>query len=299
MVRRAIQRAIQATRPPVPLRTFHAERLPDSPPQAAISTGQSLDAAVRGLRINVQRPVLLIPGWQPSERVGPRVTDVAVRSIAASVPVTLGVPSDLSAAELRRWTRLAESAGAGLVVLGTSGWARVSLGERSSILDEVDLPDELFRDTEVVAVSTPTVAGSVGLWTTFAHPNTALRAKVVQYGAIELAAAIDARYLLIGKVDAVWLAAIASPAIVAEVLARGIERLRERGSGLEATGPWEDAGVQHLAGLVPTGQDPYGLVLRARLEDNADSSLAARLSELLNWPLASMNEAEGHAGDAR
>jgi hypothetical protein len=296
MIRRIVQRAIQATRPPVPQRFVRIEEFPASPPDVAISIGRSLESAVRMLRIDLHQPVLLIPDHRPDGRPGPRVTDAVIRALAGSVPVTLGLPSNMSAAEIRRWTRLAESVRAAVVILGASGWARVSLGERSGILEDVDAPAELYGDAAVVAVSAPNGSGSVELWAAYAHPHTRLRAKVAEHGAIELAAAVNTRYLLIGQFGSLWLAAIASPAIVAEVLARGIERLRERSRGLEAPGPWEDSGVQHLAGLVPDGQEPYDLVLRTSLEDNADVSLAERLSELLGWPLSITSDEEGRRG---
>ncbi|HEX5164107.1 MAG TPA: hypothetical protein VFV93_01825 [Thermomicrobiales bacterium] len=299
MIRRTFQRALQATRPPEPRRTINAMELPVATPSVAVSLARSLPSALGGLQLDLNRPVLLIPDQRDAGMPGSRVTDAVVRMLVAPGSISLGLPALLTTVERRRWRGLAETAGIDVVTLGASGWDRIMLGDRSSILDAVDLPAELYDDVTVVALTTPAGAGAAGVWTEFVHPNTRLRARVVEHGAIELAAAVDARYLMAGQFGTTWYAAIAAPVIVAEVLARAIERHHERSRGLEAPGPWEDAGVQHLAGLVPTGQNPYHLVLRTSLQDNADASLAQQISEMLDWPLSFADDKEDQAGEAR
>ena len=166
-------------------------------------------------------------------------------------------------------------------MLGSAGWTRVEFGERSLILEHADLPNELFDGSTVVALSTPAGDGVAGLWTEFAHPNTRLRTRTATHAGIELSSAIAARYLVFAEIGSLWFIAEAAPAIVAELIGRGIERLRERLGGFETPGPWEDPAVQHLSNLTDPRAFPTDLALRVSLVDNGGERLARQLSEML------------------
>ncbi|MDQ3547288.1 MAG: hypothetical protein M3439_00575 [Chloroflexota bacterium] len=199
---------------------------------------------------------------------------------------------------MKRWNALAKASDATLTILGTAGWNRVVLGDCSRILEHADLPTELHDSSSVVALSAPVGRGCLALWGEIVHPNTALRARLAPGSIVELSAAVNASYLLVGQIGPSWLAARSSSAIAAELVARGLERLRERLRGLETPGPWEDAGIQHLTGVDQDGLSVADLVVRVRLEDNADGDDARRLGEMLGWRLAFVDDDEaGETGD--
>jgi len=199
---------------------------------------------------------------------------------------------------MRRWNALAKASTATLTFLGTGGWYRVVLGDRSRILEHADVPAELHDDSRVVALSAPAGRGCLALWGEIVHPNTALRARLAPGSIVELSAAVDACYLLVGQVGPSWLAAWSSSAIAAELVARGMERLRERLLGHETPGPWEDTGIQHLTGMDDDGLTAADLAVRIRLEDNADGDVARRLGEMLSWRLVFVDDDEaGETGD--
>ena len=293
MIRRNVRRAVLAGRRPTPQRVIDASELPCHSPAALLGVGSSLDAALTGLDLEFGPRSLLIPDRRQTGKPDPGAVHAVAARLARNGALTIGVRPEPDATEKRSWGNLANAVGAELTILGTAGWNRVVFGDRSAVLIDADVPSELHGDVPVVALSAPGGSGCLALWTEFVHPNTRLRALGATHAAVELAAAVDARYLLVGAVGSSWVAASATPAIVAELVARGAERLRERLTGYETPGPWEDAGVQHLFGLEHSGLAATELTLRARLEDNAGGELARQLSEMLGWRLVIGADQEG------
>lgn len=285
MIHRAIRRVIQAGSPPTPTGVIAAESLPRRPPSATLAIGSTAAAAIDGLNIDLGPRTLLIPDRRKLGAPGPRLTHAVAASLARSGDVSIGLPPTLGTAELRRWNTLASAAGATLNVLGETGWNRVEFGDRSLILESSDLPAALYDVATVVALSRPAGAGSIGLWTGIVHPNTSLRARVAGNAVAELSMTVDARYLVAGQIGSLWMVALAAPAITAELIARGYERLGDRLVGIESTGPWEDTGVQHLFTLGDAGTETTNLALDTWLEDNAGEGIARQLAEMLGWRL--------------
>lgn len=213
------------------------------------------------------------------------MTRAVATALAANAEVTIALRASLNDTKLRRWESLADSSGASTVRLGDAGWNRVVFGDRSLVLEHADLPAELFGGDSVIALSSPAGDGVLGLWTDVVHPNSALRARVAGNATTELASAVAAQYIIAGQVGSYWIVAVAAPAIVAELLAKGIERLRERLRGYETPGPWEDRGVQHLAWVGHAGQSALNLALRVSVSDTAGERIAWQLSEMLGWIL--------------
>jgi hypothetical protein len=285
MIHRAIRRTIQAGIRPTPTSVIAAESLPRPSPAAVLAIGSSATAAVDGLDIRLGPRTLLIPDRRKLGAPGPRLTHTVAASLARSGAVAIGLPATLGTAELRRWNALATTVGATVTLLDDTGWNRVEFGDRSSILESSDLPAALYADATIVALSRPAGAGSIGLWTDIVHPNTSLRARVAGNAVAELAMAVDAHYLVAGQIGSAWMVALATPAIVAELIARAYERLRDRLEGIESTGPWEDNGVQHLFTLGDASTETTDLVLDTWLEDNAGEGIARQLAEMLGWRL--------------
>jgi hypothetical protein len=285
MIHRAIRRTIQSGIRPRPARLIEAESLPRRSPSAALAIGSTAAAAIGRLGIDLGPRTLLIPDRRKQGAPGPRLTHTVAASLARSSSVEIGLPQTLGTAELRRWNALASAAGATVTILGEAGWNRVEFGDRSLILENSDMPAALYDDATVVALSRPAGAGSIGLWTEIVHPNTSLRARVAGNAVAELSMAVDARYLVAGQFGSAWMGALAAPAIIAELIARGYERLRDLLDGVESTGPWEDNRVQHLFALGDAGTETTDLALDTWLEDNAGDGIARQLAEMLGWRL--------------
>ncbi|HYI13956.1 MAG TPA: hypothetical protein VEX37_01090 [Thermomicrobiales bacterium] len=296
MIQRKIRRAIQASRAPNPVRTIAADVLPQRTPSVAIGIGRTIESTLALLNVNFGPRTLLIPDPRANGTPGPRLAYSVASFLANAGDVSIGMPIDLSMTDSRRWKSLATSAGARVLVLGSSGWERIEFGDRSLILEYGDFPAELRAATTVVALSTPSDSGCIPLWTEIVHPNTSLRARASGSAVFELSMAVDAQYVVCGQVGAWWLIALAEPAIAAELIARGFERLRQRLKGIESIGPWEDAGVQHLSSLGEAGTTTVDLVLDARLEDNAGNGIARQLAEMLGWQLRFSDD---HVGGAK
>ncbi len=285
MIHRAIRRTIQAGIRPTPVAVIAADSLRRGSPTATLAIGSTAPAAIAGLNIDLGPRTLLIPDRRKQGAPGPRLTHTVAASLARSGAVEIGLPPSLGTVELRRWNALASAAGTGVTVLGETGWNRVEFGDQSLILENCDLPAALYEDASVVALSRPAGAGSIGLWTEVVHPNTSLRARVAGDSVAELSMAVHARYLVAGQIGSLWLIALAEPAIVAELIARGYERLRGRLDGIESIGPWEYNGVQHLFALEDTSTGTTNLALDTWLEDNAGEGIARQLAEMLGWQL--------------
>ena len=84
---------------------------------------------------------------------------------------------------------------------------------------------------------------------------------------LNCASAFNATYLLAGSIGSEWVAGVTSAPIVAELLARGFERTRERLRGIESPGPWEDSAIQHLSQIEHNAVIGSKLVLQVRLRD--------------------------------
>lgn len=301
LIPRTIRRAIQAGKPPTPRGVIEAPgSVAASDSNVPLVVAGSLDRALAQLQRDPgDLRLVLVPDPRSGSAPGPRVTHAVATALGRSSGVTIGLPPGLRTITTQRWGRLAADVDADVSVLGTAGWNRVTLGERSLILEYADVPAELHDGQTVIALSSPNRDGCIALWSDVVHPNTALRARMAPESVVELSAAIDARYLLVGEVGMSWFAIWASTGIAAELVARGIERLRERSQGIETPGPWEDAGVQHLFGLGDGTSNAASLVLRVRLEDNVHMGMARQLSELLGWRLAVVDRDEaGDAGDS-
>ncbi len=285
MNRRSIRRAIRASMRPEPSRTFEAVALPHRSPSVALGIGETFDSALALLTIDVGPQSLLIPDLRANGTPGPRLTHAVVSVLAKTSAVSIGLPNDLNRSASIRWRSLAMSANATVEILGSTEWNRVEFGDRSLILENGDFPAELFSDSTVIGLSRPTNGGSIASWTQIVHPNTALRARASGNAIVELSLAVDARYIVCGQIGSMWLVALAEPAIAAELMARGLEHLRERVRGIETIGPWEDAGVQHLCSLGEAGPETIDLVLDACLPDNASEDIARQLAEMLGMKL--------------
>lgn len=299
MIRRNILRVIQTGCPPRIRCVIEAEAPQRAAPDGVwLGIGRSIGAALDRLQPAVaartKDRALLIPDPRRTGEPGPLLTFAVASWLAGRRTLTIGLPSTRSDAERRRWNNLAGRAGADLALLGNAGWTRVNFGDQSLILAHADAPAELHAAATVVALCAPSGAGCLGLWSHVAHPNTALRTRFAPNAGVELAAIVNARYLLAGQIGSAWIMAWAASAITAELVARGIERLRARLNGIETPGPWEDAGVQHLSGIGQAGLSASSVVLRVRLEDNADERLARQMSEMLGWRLEL--ESDGGSG---
>lgn len=285
MIRGHIRRSLQAGQPPDPIRTTEAEELPEISPTASIAVSRSLSSALGKLELVPGSRTMLLVDRRTSGSPGPRVTHAVAAAIARGSTTTLGLPPNLSESEIRKWRSLAGSAGATTTILGGAGWHRIIFGDRSRVMYDADFPAELYGDASPIAVSAPAGAGVAALWKTYAHPNTRLRVLLASHATIDLSSAVPARYVLIGELDSTWIVGMAAPAIVAELLARGIERLRERSRGYETTGPWEDPAVQYLSSLTEPRLFPTNLALEASVDDNAGRRIVSQLSEMLGWDM--------------
>ena len=283
MVRHKLRRTLQAGRRPRPVQNVNAELLARRTPTAALGIGRTIDRALSLLNVALEPQTLLIPDQRVSGAPSPHTILAVTSRLARAGTVTIGLPDSFSANEALNWEALAAEAGVDTHVLGPGGWTRVNFGDRSIVLHDADLPVELYGESSLLALSAPKTAGCLGLWSEIAHPNTSLRARVSGNAIVELAMAVDARYLIVGQVGPLWLAVITAPAITAELVARAIQHLPEPFSGTESIGPWEDAGVQHLSALGEASQETTNLVLDVRLEDTSDDGIAHRLTEMLGW----------------
>jgi|GEM_PF-4288154 len=277
MVIRRLRRAVDASRTPKPSRTIDASELIRAQPQVSLGIGASLDRALRLLPWRPDRSTLLIPAHDSSAAIAPTSLASVVSWIAGTNGVVIASGSTEKAGGLRS------------VVHGRNGYIRIQFGDRSLILDSADYPTDIFEFEQVVIVAEANGAGVLRAWTSIVHPNTSLRARMSGNAVIELAAAIPARYLIVASVDSQSVVAHATNAITAELVARAIERLPQRRRGFETSGPWEDAGVQHLSDLGDATPATINLVVDVAVEDNDSRQVGQELAELLGWTVAWVN----------
>jgi hypothetical protein len=288
MIPRKLRRAIQAGVPPRPIATIDAERLVVVPPAVTVGIGRSLSVALSLLPTAPAGPHLLIPDPRASGERQTRDINAVVEWLSRAGDVSTGVTESTGAGALRRRSNVVD--------LGRNGWRRVIFGQRSLILNDVDLPAELFTGQRNVLLSRPSGRGCLSAWAALAHPNTQLRASVSGHAPIELAMGVTADYLLLGEDNGRTVAIHTTTAITAELAARAIERLGPRRRGFESVGPWEEPSIQHLAELGEATPAVMRLAVRLAVEDNAGERIGREIAEMLGWTVQ-IDSTKGEGND--
>ncbi len=299
MIRRVVTRSIQAGRPPRPKRVIHAADVPDNDPIVTLATGETVEQAIGRVDLEARERTLLIFDGRRDGRPGIKTTNAVAKLVVGRSAITIGLPSSTSAVELQHWRQRSNAFDGEVSVLGSGGWDRVVFGDRTLVLEHADVPANLRGEQSILVISEPGHSGCLGLWSDVVHPNTALRVRVSPQADVELASAFNATYLLISSVGSVWVAGVTDVPIVAELLARGIERTRERLRGIEAPGPWEDSGIQHLSQIEHNALIGSKLVLRVRLRDATNYQVVGTMHELLGGTLDIVEDGIGEGNDLR
>ncbi|HUG14548.1 MAG TPA: hypothetical protein VMM78_05955 [Thermomicrobiales bacterium] len=195
--------------------------------------------------------------------------------------MSVGVAAAMPSPHRARWEAFAAQSGLGLVRLGERGWDRVELGERSAILQYVDVPAELAGAGDVVFVQSGQ-RSPLETWKLIVHPNSAMRALASgDAGLVELALAVDARYITLRSVGTVVLGVDCRDRVASELLSAAVSRLDADAGGVETLGPWEESRVQILAALAGGITLPTQLVIRAFASDTGIAQWIPRLGELI------------------
>jgi hypothetical protein len=279
-----------SVQPPEPSREIDARSASIST-VAVVAVGVALTGSGAVRRLLATGPslaaldTLIISDRRRHGRVSGGAFRVVVNEWSAHAKITIGLPPGAAS----------EPPDPRTITLASAGWARVRFADQATILTHCDVPIELPDWPVTVAISMPAGDGVIRLWRDYVHPNTLLRIMTHLSAAVEPAVAIPASYVLLGRVGTLFLACHAGDPIAAELVARGIERLRVQSRGAEAIGPWEDPGVQRLTEFAAGVTSPSRLVLRVALPDNLPHAVATlgRLGELLSCAIEIVSVADG------